>query len=93
LTQRYTVITSKTDSAAAVLVSLIQHPLSSLSRTNWVSRYQRGKTILDFYVARDGRSFVVAVALTHHIKTICTSLQTGDHANISSINFYDSMLS
>jgi len=36
------------------------------SRTTWVSRYQKGKTNLDFTVARDSE---------------CTSLQTDNHVS------------
>jgi len=31
------------------------HLMAFLSRTTWVSRYQKGRIILDFIEARDGR--------------------------------------
>jgi len=65
------------------------HPFNSVfSSTTWVSRYQKGKTSLDLNEARD---YGVSGWQQHqldHIQTICTSLQTDNHTNTSSFNFY-----
>ena len=55
------------------------------SRTSWVSRHQNGKTNLDFNEARDDG---VAVASAGPYAKNCSSLQTCNHASISSINFF-----
>jgi len=66
------------------------HPFNGLfSRTTRISRYQKGKTSLDLNEARDN-GFWDAVASAGHIKTICTSLQTDNHTNTPSLNFYRS---
>ena len=49
-----------------------------MSGTTRVSRYQEGKTNLDFTEARD----IVAVASAGHMQ-VCTSLQTDNNANTS----------
>jgi len=52
----------------------------------WVSRHQKGKTSLDLNEARDdGVSGWISRTLI--IQTICTSLQTDNHTNTSSLNF------
>ena len=48
-----------------------------------VSRYQKGKTSLDLNEVRDGRHW----HQLDHMQTICTSLQTDNHPNTSSLNF------
>jgi len=48
-----------------------------LSRTTWVSRYQKGKTNLDFSEARDSEWQWHPLG---HMQ-VCTSLQTDKHAN------------
>ena len=58
---------------------------SFFSRTAWVSRHQKGKTSLGLNEAR------VLGWQWHqldHMQTICTSLQTDNHTNTSSLNVY-----
>jgi len=62
------------------------HPFNSpLSRTTWVSRYQKGKTNLDFTEARDSEWQWHQLG---HMQTICTSLQTDNHARTPPLSFY-----
>jgi len=64
-------------------------PLNSLfSKTTWVSRYQKSKTSLDLNEARDYGVLGWQWHQLDHMQTICTSLQTDNHINTSSINFY-----
>ena len=53
------------------------------SRTTWVSRYQKGKTNLDFTGARDSEW------QWHHLghMHVCTSLQTDNHASTPPLCF------
>jgi len=62
-------------------------PINGLfSRTTWVSRYQKGKTSLDLNEALwDLRTKWQQL---NHMRTMCTSLQTDNYINISSLNFY-----
>ena len=58
------------------------------SSTTCVSQYQKSKTSLDLNEARD---YGVSGWQQHqldHIQKICTSLQTDNHTNTSSFNFY-----
>ena len=55
-------------------------------RTTCVSRYQKGKTCLD--EARDDGVLGWQWHQLHHMQIICTSLQTVNHNNTSSLNFY-----
>ena len=60
------------------------HPFNSpLSRTTWVSRYQKGKTNLDFTEARDSEWQWHQLG---HMQ-VCTLLQTDNHANTSLLSF------
>ena len=60
------------------------HPINgSLSRTTWVSRYQKGKTSLDFTEARDSEWHWHQLG---HMQ-VCTSLQTDNHASIPPLSF------
>ena len=54
-----------------------------LSGTTWVSRYQKGKTNLDFTEARD--SGWQWHQLDH--MQVCTSLQTDNHASTPPLSF------
>jgi len=56
---------------------------SPLSGTTWVSRYQKGKTNLDFTGARDSKW------QWHQLgrMQVCTSLQTDNHASTPPLNF------
>ena len=53
------------------------------SRTTWVSRYQKGKTNLDFTGARDGGWQWHQLG---HMQ-VCTSLQTDNHASTPPLCF------
>jgi len=55
-----------------------------LSGTSQVSRYQKGKTNLDFTEARNSEW------QWHHLghMQVCTSLQTDNHASITLLSFY-----
>ena len=58
------------------------HPFNGpFSGTTWVSRYQKGKTNLDFTEARDSEWQWHQLG---HMQ-VCTSLQTDNHASISSL--------
>jgi len=60
------------------------HPFSGpLSRTTWVSRYQKGKTNLDFTRARDSEWKWNPLG---HMQ-ICTLLQTDNHASTPPLSF------
>ena len=64
----------------------ILHPFNGLfSRTTWVSRYQKGKTSLNL---KWGKRWWGLGKQWHHLQTICTLLQTANHTNTSSLNFY-----
>jgi len=62
-----------------------QQPFNGLfSRITWVSRYQKGKTNLDFTGERDSEW------QWHQLgrMQVCTSLQTDNHANTPPLVFY-----
>jgi len=63
----------------------LQQPFNGLSsRTTWVSRYQKGKTSLDFTGARDSEYQWHQLG---HMQ-VCTSLQTEDnHASTPPLCF------
>ena len=58
--------------------------LMTLSRTTWISQYQKGKTNLDFTEARDSEW------QWHQLGNmqVCTLLQTDNHASTSPLSFY-----
>jgi len=61
------------------------HPFNGpLSGTTQVCRYQKGKTSPDFIEARDGEWQWHQLG---HMQ-VCTSLQTDNHTNSPSLNFY-----
>jgi len=71
------------------ILLLLLHLFNGLfSRTSWVSQYQKGKTSLDLNQARDDRVLRRQWQQLDHMQRICTSLQTDNHTNISSFNFY-----
>jgi len=73
------------DSYGHIAENPFKHPFNGpLSRTTRVSRYQKGKTNLDFTEARD--SEWQSHQLGH--MQVCTSLQTDNHANTSPLSFY-----
>jgi len=55
----------------------------SLSRTTWVSRYQKGKTNLDFTEARDSEWQWHQLG---HMQ-VCTLVQTHNHASTPPLSF------
>ena len=66
---------------------LLLRPFNDLfSRTTWASQYQKGITNLDLNEARDDGA--LGWQLQQLDQTICTSLQTANHTNTSSLNFY-----
>ena len=67
-----------------LLLLLLLHPINGLfSRTTWVSRYQKGETSLDLNDAREVGVWARQWHQLDHMQTICTSLQTDNHANTS----------
>ena len=61
------------------------HPFNGpLSGTTWVSRYQKGKTDLDFTEARDSEWQWHQLG---HMQ-VCTSLQTDNHTSTPPLSFY-----
>jgi len=61
------------------------HPFNSpLSGTTWVSRYQKGKTNLDFTEARDNEWQWHQLV---HVQ-VCTLLQTDNHTSTPPLSFY-----
>ena len=61
------------------------HPFNGpLSRTTWVSRYQKGKTNLDFTGARDSEWHWHQLG---HMQ-VCISLQTDNHASTPPLMFF-----
>jgi len=68
----------------------VLQPFNDLfSTTVWISRYQKGKTSLDLSEARIAG--VLGWLHCHqldHMQTAGTSLQTDNHANTSSVNFW-----
>ena len=62
------------------------HPFNGpLSRTTRVSRYQKGKTSVDFTEARDSERQWHQL---HHTTKVCTSLQTDNHASTPPLSFF-----
>ena len=55
-----------------------------LSETTQVSRYQKGKTNVDFTEARDGEWQWHQLGQLQ----VCTSLQTDNHASTSTLSFF-----
>ena len=69
---------------AALGVKKVLQPFNGLvSRTTWVSRYQKGKTNLDFTGARDSEWQWHWLGHMH----VCTSLQTDNHASTPPLCF------
>ena len=76
---------SKDKQKILLVLLLLPHLFNDLfSRTTWVNRYQKGKTSLDLYEAReDGDLGCSGISSTK-----CK--QTGNHANTPSLNFFRS---
>jgi len=65
------------------------YPFNGLfSRTTWVSQFQKGNSSLDLNEATDDGVLGWQWHQLDHMQTICTSLQTDNHTNTSSLNFY-----
>ena len=78
---------------ACMTLILTTTPVSGLfSRTTWVSQYQKGKTSLDLNETRDGGVLGWQWHQLDHMQTICTSLQTDNHINTSSLNFFEGQI-
>jgi len=70
-------------------VAIVVQPFNGLFfRATWLSRYQKGKTSLDLNEARDDGVLGWQWHQLDHMQTICISLQTDNHTNTSSLNFY-----
>ena len=68
---------------------LLLHLFNGLfSRTAWVSQYQKGKTSLDLNRARVDGVLGLQWHQLVHMPTVCTSLETDNHTNNLSFNFY-----
>jgi len=62
-----------------------KHPFNGpLSGTTWVSRYQKGKTHVDFTEARDSEWQWHQLG---HMQ-VCTSLQSDNHASTPPLKFF-----
>jgi len=103
---RFTVCTRTVPSfiTASKQVSKYIHPFNGpLSRTTWLSQYQRSKTNLDFTKARDSEwqwhqlgHMLVCTSLQryqwqwHQLghMHVCTSLQTDNHASTPPLSFF-----
>ena len=66
-----------------ILQELLQPFNNLFSRTTWVSRYQKGKTNLDFTGARDSERQWHQLS---HMQ-VCTSLQTDNHVSTPPLCF------
>jgi len=60
----------------------------STEGTTWISLYQKGKTSQNLNEARDDAVLGKQWHQLDYMQTICTSLQTDNHTNTSSLNFY-----
>jgi len=58
------------------------------SRTTWISQYQKGKTSVDLSEARYDLVLGWQWHQLDYNQTTCTSLQTDNHTNTSSLKFY-----
>jgi len=70
-----------------ILLLYYTHLTASFPET-WVSRYQKGITSLDLNKVRDNGVLGWQWHQLDHMQTVCTSLQTDNHTNTSSLNFY-----
>jgi len=71
-----------------LLLLLLQLFNGLFSRTTWVSWHQKDKTSLNLNEARDDGVLGWQWHQLDHMQTICTLLQTDNHTNTSSLNFY-----
>jgi len=80
----WTVIIGRT----TTLLLLLDPFNSLLSRTTWVSRYEKGKTSLDLNEARDDGVWGWQWHQLDHMQTVCGSLHTDNHTSPPSLNIY-----
>jgi len=74
-----------TQTLLLLLINTHTHPFNgSFSGTTWVSRYQKGKTSLDFTEARDSEWQWHPLGQMQ----VCTSLQTDNHASTQPISVF-----
>jgi len=66
--------------------SSMGYPFST--RTTWISQYQKGKTSLDLNEARDDGVVGWQWHQLDHMQSVCTLIQTDNHTNTSSLNFF-----
>ena len=79
---------TKSSTSLTQLLLLLHLFIGFFSSTAWVSRYKKGKTTTDLNEARDDGVWGWQWHQLDHMQTICTSLQTDNHTNTSSLNFY-----
>ena len=79
----------KTSNLSMLLLHLLYLFNSLFSRTTWASQYEKGKTSENLNVAKM-MAFWDDRHQLDHMQTTCTSLQTDNHTNTSSLNFYRS---
>jgi len=67
-------------------VEQLLHPFNSLVfQDSWVSRHQKGKP---FWISLEQEMMGWQCRKLDHMQIICTTLQTDNHANTSSLSFY-----
>jgi len=72
-----------------LLLLQLLHPFNGLfSTATSISRYRKGKTSLDLNETRDDGVLGGQWHKLDYMQIICTSLQTDNHTNSSSFNFY-----
>jgi len=81
---KYTPATNSTRSSSSSYYTTSTSVYRLFSRTTWVSRHQTGKPFRNFTAARDDG----VVYQLDHMQTICTSLQTDNHASTSPLSFH-----
>ena len=80
---------SKGVRAKQQLLLLVLHPFSGLfPRITLVRQCQKSKASLDLNEARDDGVLGWQWHQLDHMQSICTSLQTDNHTNTSSLHFY-----
>ena len=78
-------LTDRNSSVATLCYYTHTYPFNGpFSGTTWVSRYQKGKTNLDFTGAKDSEWQWHQLG---HMQ-VCTSLQTDNHASTPPLSFY-----
>ena len=74
--------------AATAAAATTTTPFNGLfSKTTWASQYHKGETSLDLNEARHVGGFWMQWHQLDHMQTICTSFQTDNHTNTSSLKF------